>query len=424
MRNIILLLIGLFVAEAAFSQQKLSLDSCIAMTKANFPTVKQKLKNAETNELRIKNLKTNYYPKLDLEASASYQSETVQIEINAPIPGLELPEPPLEKYEAALVLKQLIWDGGATKHLKKLEEIQHQLQNTQTDLELYRLEQSVQEIYFGILIMNEVEKQLKASLSLLKSKVKVVNSAVENGVLTPDNRENLQAEIILTEQQIIETEHNKDASRRVLAELTGDSAVLEAGFLPPEISDSILNSKTNQRPEHRLFDLQKEISSRQQDLLNAQRMPKASAFVKGAYGNPGLNMFEDEWGPYYIAGINLQWNVYDWGKIKREKQMAQINQESIEIKREGFNKQIEILLIEQKSDIKKLEELLETDNQLVQIRKSIREKSAARLAGGTITSVDFAETLTKENTAVIQQKIRELKIINAKYNYLRILNSN
>jgi outer membrane protein TolC len=424
MRKLILLLFGLFVWGLAYSQQTLSLDSCISMTKANFPTFKQKLKNEAISELKIRNLNTNYYPKLDMEASESYQSETVRIEIDAPVPGLQMPDPPLEKYEAALVLKQLIWDGGATKHFKHLEEIQYQLQNTRVDLELYLLEQTVQELYFGILIMDEVERQLKASHKLLKSKVKAVNSAVNNGVLTPDNRESLQAEIIALEQQIIETKHNKKAAKRVMIELTGDSSLLQANFTAPKISDSIFNSKLSQRPEHRLFDLQKEIGNEQQKLLSAQRMPKASAFIKGAYGNPGLNMFEDEWGPYYIAGINLQWNVYDWGKNKREKHISQINQESIEIKRESFNKQIETQLIKEKSDIKKLQELLETDNQLVKIRKSIREKSAARLDGGTITSVDFAETLTKENTAVIQQKIRELKIINAKYNYLRILNSN
>ena len=153
-------------------------------------------------------------------------------------------------------------------------------------------------------------------------------------------------------------------------------------------------------------------------------MPKLFAFAKGAYGNPGLNMFSDEWGPYYIAGINLQWRIYDWNTTKRNKQIATIQQKSVDIKRDVFNKQINTELIKQQSEINKLTQLLDTDEKIVKIRKNITRKSESRLKNGTITSVDYAEVVNKENNAIIQKKIRTLKIINAKYSYLRILNLN
>lgn len=420
--TVALLLFLLFGFHTAAQTDTLTLSDCFVMAEKHHP-LSAAYQNAEQiRDLNMKNHGTNYLPKADFEASAGYQSETVSLDLNAPIPGLVLPEPPLEHYDIGITVSQLIWDGGVSKQLKKAEEIKYELMRSQTDIKIYQVKQAVQQSYFSVLILEEAAKQIQSSLALLKSKRKTVQSAISNGVLTPDNEDALAAEIVRLEQQLTEMRYNIQTAKSLLAELTGDTAITEKAFIRPKTDGSFKADLPGKRPEEALFDSRNNLYQRQIAMTNAGRRPKLAAFVKGAYGNPGLNMFADEWGPYYMAGISLKWHIYDWNNAKRQKEILVIQSRSNELERDAFHRQIETELIRIRNEIEKLETLRKSDEEIVRLRKSVTRQSASRLENGTITSVEYAEAVNAENNAIIQMKIRELKIVNEQCNYLRVLN--
>ena len=60
-------------------------------------------------------------------------------------------------------------------------------------------------------------------------------------------------------------------------------------------------------------------------------MPKAFGFATLGYGNPpGNGFFQDKFDTYYIVGAGIKWNIFDWNKVKNEKQVITIQQGIIE----------------------------------------------------------------------------------------------
>lgn len=424
MRKTIIFSILFTLGSTLLAQDTISIEACMDKTLSNYPLMRQPELDSKSLDLTIKNLKSNYLPQLSFEASASYQSETVSLEIDAPIPGLEFPEPPLDKYDVSLNLKQLIWDGGITAKMQHLEAIKYEMKQAGTENNLYKLKALVQQSYFGILVLEATAVQMKDSYEFLLSKKKSVNSAVTNGILTPDNIEALEAELLSIEQKIITVNADIVSAREVLYELTGDTVVITGQLAPPLIQDSLLETHTNKRPEEKIFNIEKQLADQKINVYSSCRMPKISAFAKGAYGNPGLNMFEDKWGPYFITGVMLQWDLYDRFKTKRKKQMAVIEKQAVQVKQDAFERQLNIKLSKQRAQIIKQKKLLSNDIKIVKLRESITRKAESRLDNGIITAVEFSEFVNKENNAKIQLKIRKLKIKDAEYGYTTLLNVN
>ena len=47
----------------------------------------------------------------------------------------------------------------------------------------------------------------------------------------------------------------------------------------------------------------------QTNLINVSYMPTFDLFFSAGYGRPGLDMLDDNFQPYYIAGIKMDWTI-------------------------------------------------------------------------------------------------------------------
>ena len=97
-----------------------------------------------------------------------------------------------------------------------------------------------------------------------------------------------------------------------------------------------LPTYTINRPELRLFDLQKKSFDVQEKLITAKNMPRVSLFFQGGVGRPGLNMLNPDFAGYYIGGLRLNWNITGFYTYKNEKKILTNNQSAIDIQRETF----------------------------------------------------------------------------------------
>jgi outer membrane protein TolC len=154
------------------------------------------------------------------------------------------------------------------------------------------------------------------------------------------------------------------------------------------------------------------------NLLKSQRLPVAFTFARAGYGNPGLNMLNDEFDSYYIIGAGVKWNIFDWNSNNRERQIMEINKQMIETQRANYNKNISIVRENIENEIVKLENLLLTDNQIIEIRKQIKESSFSQFENGVINSTEYLAELNAEKQALINYEIHKLQLIQAKLNYL------
>ena len=62
-------------------------------------------------------------------------------------------------------------------------------------------------------------------------------------------------------------------------------------------------------------------------MVAKQNSPKLLGFATGGYGNPGLNMLDNSFQPFYTVGVKLNWNVFDWNANKKQRESLSINKD-------------------------------------------------------------------------------------------------
>lgn len=391
----------------------LPLDSAQQQARQNYPLLRQQEVQDNITRLQLRNIRTNYLPQVELNGQATYQSAVTSIPIK--LPNVDIPELSKDQYKATIDVKQLIYDGGATASQRELQLTQQQAENQKTEVELYKLRQQVLQVYFNALLWNEHIAAREQMMAEMKQRKERLQAGVNNGTVLASQVDQLQAELLKTDQQLFEAKTGRTAAYKVLSLLTGrdvpESTRLE---LPAAMQEK--NNELN-RPELRLFKLQSDVLQQQSKLTGTRAMPKVSAFAQGGYGRPGLNMLENKFDFYYLAGLRLNWTLWNWRYNRTERAIIREQEQSIKTQSDAFELNTRVQLQQQSSEITNLMGAIGKDKEIVELRTRIKDVSAAQLDNGVLTVHDYLTDLNAETQAVIARKTHEIQLVYATLYY-------
>ena len=190
-----------------------------------------------------------------------------------------------------------------------------------------------------------------------------------------------------------------------------DSALLEM----PEVA---FNADTLViRPELQLYNSQLQLIHHQNNLINARNMPKASLFVEGGYGRPGLNLLKNEFDFFYIGGVRFNWSLGGLYTVKKDKQLTQVNRDAVELERETFLLNTNMQLSQQRSEVDKYHRLIDADQAIIDLRADVKNASVAQLANGVITVNDYLRVVSDEDQARQSLITHRIQLLAAQINY-------
>ena len=410
MKTKLLLLLVLISSISTNAQQTLTLEDCYSLASKNYPISKQSELIQQKSNYEIETLNKGKLPKIDLNAQATYQSDVIGFP--STLPGVQ----PLNKdqYRTTLDVNQLLYNGGTIDATAKLKEAQTKTQQKQIDVSLYQLKSRINHYFFSILLLQEKKALLISKKDLLTSKIKEVQSGVKFGAILPSSEQVLEAEIIKINQQLVEINFENIKLLNNLSELTFTKIDAETTLIQP-----LTFSKNTMvtRPEIAFYDLQNEQLEFSKSVISTSNLPKINAFAQAGYGNPGLNMLDNSFQPFYVVGLKANWNVFDWGKTKTDKKVVDISKDMVTSEKETFELNIKMQLEEQDFEIKKLEQLLLSDAEIIQILEKVIKSSDAQLKNGVITSSEYLVELTHLFEAKNSLKAHEVQLAAAKSNY-------
>ena len=139
--------------------------------------------------------------------------------------------------------------------------------------------------------------------------------------------------------------------------------------------------------------------------------------AEGAYGRPGPNFLNQDLRFFEQASINLKWNIGNLYTLKNEKQNITIGKKMVDVQKEVFEFNTRNALITQYEQINSLKDIIEKDKLIIEKRHNITKTSSSQLENGTITTTDYLTQLNAEMQAVLNQKVHEVKLMNAITNY-------
>jgi len=391
-KRIILLTIFLVsIASGLSSAQKiLTLKDCYDMALNANALSGEKEAYADISKIRDENLAKGWLPSLDASANFIYNSDVVDFAATtAAMPAMASVFHPMpqDQYKLTLDINQVIYDGGAIRSARQLEQADLQLNEKQTEADLYKVRAQVNTYFFNIMILNRQKDLLKNYLDLLDKRLIAIESGVKNGVIKKSDSDVIASEKIRLEQQLTENKLRLNAFLKILSEMTDSEINESTELMLPAGNDSFTQELS--RPELDIFDLRKEQLSAGIKMVESRRMPKAFGFATLGYGNPpGQNFFEDSFDTYYIIGAGIKWNIFDWNKAKNDKKVISMQQQIIDNRKTVLSDNLKRQLDGKLSEIRSLEELTATDLQLLELRKKITFSAESQYDNGTITATE------------------------------------
>ena len=411
-------LILIFISIATFTgyaQKNITLEECYSLVTQNYPLAKQSQLLEMQYQLDAEAISTAKLPQLNLDAQATYQSDVIEV----PIPNSNIEPLNKDQYRATLSANQLIYNGGLTNASLKVKSAQLKTKQKQVEVNLYQLKQQVNQLYFSILLAQESELLLKAKQAQLEAKLKEVVSGIKYGVILPSSDKVLEAELLKISQQFQEIESNKMVLIETLSSLINQPLDASTQFQNPLV-ETQLQEDLN-RPELEFFQLKKDEIEHSEALISKQNEPKLLGFATGGYGNPGLNMLDNSFQGFYIVGIKLNWNVFDWNSKNKERESLAINKDIIDTESETFKLNTNIELNKQQKEIEKIEGIIVSDEAIIKLRKEVLQTADSQLKNGVITASAYITELTNlyedENTLVRHQI--QLQLAKANYNIIK-----
>jgi outer membrane protein TolC len=196
--------------------------------------------------------------------------------------------------------------------------------------------------------------------------------------------------------------------------MTGDTLDVRTGFVKPE-AKLLPHSNTIHRPELQWFEAQNHWLESQKELMKTAYLPKLNLFLQGGLGRPGLDMLSRDFKAYYIGGIRLTWNFSSLYTRKNDLRKIAINQYSIDIQRETFLFNLNLEITRENRDIQRLLEQMKYDDEIIALRRNIRQSAEAKLANGTLTTADLLREVSRENLARQTKASHEIELLISLY---------
>lgn len=412
-RKTIALFLFLVAGYGSRSQSILNIDSCLQWARTNYPLVRQQQLIERSRDLSVENASKGKLPQLSLGGQATYQSDVTKLGIS--MPGFTPPELSKDQYKIYTEINQPLTDLHTINRQKELIRSNGEIESQKLEVELYKLKDRVSQLFFGILLLNEQEKQVALMEGDIRAGLDKTRIAVENGTATKTNLYLLEAELVKARQRNTEIRSMRASYLEMLSLFTGKpiggEVILEkpVGFAADTESNGI------NRPELKLMDLQQKNLGLQEKLLNARNIPRLSLFVQGGIGRPALNMLSNDLDPYYIGGIRLGWNIGNLYTIKDDRKLIGLQQQTITLQRETFLMNTQLSLLQQDGEINKYVSLIKEDRELIGLREKIKQSSQLQLENGIITANDYVTYVNAEDQARQGLLLHEVQLMMARF---------
>ncbi len=429
MKRLFFLVLWMF-SISAFAQQ-VTLDACRRMARDMYPVSKQYGLIDQSEQYGLSNAARGWLPKFTFSAQASWQTDAAKFPdaLSAMLAemGTEMQGMRQDQYKVALDLSQNIYDGGRSAAEKSVALAQARTDRLAVDVELYELESRVDDIFFGVLLLEAQQEQLQERIDILNENKRRCQVLVDNEMALESDADAVEVELVKANQAMTQLRYSADAYREMLSLLTGQR-IEEGSLVMPVDFNTLPAVIRNNRPELLLLDAKIDYLDAQKRLLRTASKPHFSLFAHGWYGYPGLNMFENmqnsRWSLNAVAGIRALWDVTALFANKEINEQLQNRQQQILLQRDVFDFNNNLLIKQEDREIARLQQTLLDDERIVDLRRSLRKAAENKYENGIVSISDVMAAVTDESLALTAQTLHQIELLKKKYELKHITYAN
>ena len=415
-RWVVIGLLGVLIGVPSWAQ---TLEACQQLACDHYPEIRQYDLIRQSEQYDLSNAARSWLPQVSFSAQATWQNRVPEFpsalsgmldQAGVSLRGLDK-----DQYKVALEVNQTIWDGGQSQADRRVIEATADEHRQATEVDLYAVKGRVNDLYFGILLLEERLGQTDLTIALLQSNLDKVRSLVTNGVAMQTDADAVEAELLSVQQQRVQIEASRESYRRMLELFIGQR--LAERLERPELVEAV--SGESARPELAWIDAQQERLAAQELSVKSATRPRFGVFAQGYYGYPGLDYFagmvSTDWTWNALIGVKMSWNFGAYYTKKNRLSNLRVAQQQLDIQRDVFLFNTDLQVAEEQGNISRLRRALADDDRIVALRRSVREAAESKLRNGVIDTNDLLRKITDEASARSARSLREVELLTAIY---------
>jgi outer membrane protein TolC len=425
-QTLVLLATALVLPHASWAQtaagDSLRLERLHAAAEQRDPRLRQLAIRESQTALRLRTIAAERLPSVAGSAQAQHQSVVTKFPL---APGLTGPSLPHDTYDANVSVTEPLFDP--TRSARAAVE-RAQLARARADVAttLYGVRQQVNASFFAVATLNARHEAVIATIADLEAQAKVVDARVRNGSALRGELSAVRAEVLRRRQDEAQLLAERDATLKILSDLTGSTIAPDASIALPALDARVREARAGEdsayaRPELERFERMRDVLARQAEATGAQTKPRVSAFARGGIGKPGLNMLSTRPESYWIGGVQVQWSPFDWGRSTRERETLELERSAVETEAAAFRDALRRSTVSDLATVARLEQVLATDDEIVTLREQIVREAASRFRESTITAAEYVDRQTELLTAHIARGLHRVELAQARVAYLTTL---
>ena len=413
-RWVVIGLLGVLIGVPSWAQ---TLEECQQLACDHYPEIRQYDLIRQSEQYDLSNAARSWLPQVSFSAQATWQNRVPEFpsalsgmldQAGVSLRGLDK-----DQYKVALEVNQTIWDGGQSQADRRVIEATADEHRQATEVDLYAVKGRVNDLYFGILLLEERLGQTDLTIALLQSNLDKVRSLVTNGVAMQTDADAVEAELLSVQQQRVQIEASRESYRRMLELFIGQR--LAERLERPELVGAV--SGESARPELAWIDAQQERLAAQELSVKSATRPRFGVFAQGYYGYPGLDYFagmvSTDWTWNALIGVKMSWNFGAYYTKKNRLSNLRVAKQQLDIQRDVFLFNTDLQVAEEQGNISRLRRALADDDRIVALRRSVREAAESKLRNGVIDTNDLLRKITDEASARSARSLREVELLKA-----------
>ena len=400
------LVFGMFSVNA---QNTFGLTQLQDSARANYPIIQQYDLINQATEYNISNANKAYLPQFEITLIGGV--------ING-LPTFSLGEETGTNLNLITVaqLNQVIWDGGMTKARKEIIQANSNIETAQLDVQMYDIKQKVNDLFFGILLIQEQLKQVALLQENLEINKKRVQAGFDNGVAYASDLDEIEVEVINADQKITELKYAQEAYLSMLALMTHVELNENSQLLKPEIPIALTTSPIN-RPELLVFKNQRSLMESQTKINKSMLYPKIGLLGFATFIQPGVDFGPSSINNIFVGGLSLSWRIGGLYKNGNNKKLITVNQQKINVQEQTFLYGLNLEMNKSKNEVTKYQNLLERDQKLIELKTNIKNSYQTKYDNGVATMSDLLNRMNDENLANQNKILHEIQWMNAWFTY-------
>lgn len=393
--------------------QTLTLEECKQLAHDNYPAVKQYQLIQQARDYTLQNIAKGWLPQVSANAGGYAFTDMLDVGSQMKSIGIDMKN---YMFNGSVTINQHIYDGGQVAANKRVSIAQSEVQKNQLDVSMYEINERVEQLYFGIILLDEQIVQMKLLQENLSISNSTVSSMMKSGIANQSDLDGVKVEQVKCRQQQGSLEMSRKAYLRMLGVFIGKQLNENIQFKKPSV---IGISEENNRPELDYYIAQSKLLGEQRKQLDARLRPTFSAFGIGMYHTKVMDLMKNS---MLLGGLSVSWNIGAFYTRKNDIKKLELQQQQIESQRETFLFNNRLQRENSNGQIDNLRSQIAEDDEIVTLRQSIYSKSQKKVQLGTESVNEMLRDVNAVSQARQQKALHEIQLLKELYNMKNINN--